>query len=238
MTATSMFFPSLSTASCKARMARIASQFPDQRVVDDVEANQVLAARLTHVHRLEVLRRGGVVRAGAVLIVLGEGVGGGDNNGGMELGDINDASENEILQVINELELNNSKPGGTHVTSAQNETGVNLHEDEANPNQEDEINPIQGIGVNLNQDEVSMEYKKEKEKRVGRRSSRRLAEQARQEMLKERKAAHGGHEVGDTSTDPLVLTSEDEEMETPPPAMERVPENQQNDADYVLFLLK
>nr|GMD66093.1 zinc finger BED domain-containing protein RICESLEEPER 2-like [Ipomoea batatas] len=27
-------------------------------------------------------------------------------------------------------------------------------------------------------------------------------------------------------------------METPPPAMERVPENQQNDADYVLFLLK
>nr|GLL29883.1 uncharacterized protein LOC109166971 [Ipomoea trifida] len=85
---------------------------------------------------------------------------------------------------------------------------------------------------------VSMEYKKEKEKRVGRRSSRRLAEQARQEMLKARKAAHGGHEVGDTSTDPLVLTSEDEEMETPPPAMERVPENQQNDADYVLFLLK
>nr|GMD70600.1 uncharacterized protein LOC109166971 [Ipomoea batatas] len=60
-------------------------------------------------------------------------------------------------------------------------------------------------------------------------------------MLKARKAAHGGHEVGDTSTDPLVLTSEDEEMETPPPAMERVPENReyhQNDADYVLFLLK
>nr|GLL19953.1 uncharacterized protein LOC109166971 [Ipomoea trifida] len=85
---------------------------------------------------------------------------------------------------------------------------------------------------------VSMEYKKEKEKKVGRRSSRRLAEHARQEMLKARKAAHGGHEVGDTSTDPLVLTSEDEEMETPPPAMERVQENQQNDADYVLFLLK
>nr|GMD66098.1 zinc finger BED domain-containing protein RICESLEEPER 2-like [Ipomoea batatas] len=83
-----------------------------------------------------------------------------------------------------------------------------------------------------------MEYKKEKEKRVGRRSSRRLAEQARQEMLKARKAAHGGHEVGDTSTDPLVLTSEDKEMETPPLAMERVPENQQNDDDYVLFLLK
>nr|GMD79557.1 uncharacterized protein LOC109166971 [Ipomoea batatas] len=152
--------------------------------------------------------------------------------------DTNDASENEILQGLNELELNNSKSGGTHVTSAQNETGINLHEDEASLNQEDEINPIQGIGVNLNQDEVSMEYKKEKEKRVGRRSSRRLAEQARQEMLKARKAAHGGHEVGDTSTDPLVLTSEDEEMETPPPAMERVPENQQNDADYVLFLLK
>nr|GMC73280.1 transposase [Ipomoea batatas] len=50
---------------------------------------------------------------------------------------------------------------------------------------------------------VSMEYKKEKEKRDGRRSSRRLAEQARQAMLKTRKAAHGGHEVGDTSTDPL-----------------------------------
>nr|GMD88206.1 flavonol sulfotransferase-like protein [Ipomoea batatas] len=69
-------------------------------------------------------------------------------------GDTNDASENEILQGINELELNNSKSGGTHVTSAQNETGINLHEDEANLNQEDEINPIQGIGVNLNQDEV------------------------------------------------------------------------------------
>nr|GLL35896.1 uncharacterized protein LOC109166971 [Ipomoea trifida] len=147
------------------------------------------------------------------------------------ISDTNDASENETLQGINELELNNSKSGGTHVTSAQNE-------DEANLNQEDEISPIQEIGVNLNQDEVSMEYKKEKEKRVGRRSSHRLAEQARQEMLKARKAAHGGHEVGDTSTDPLVLTSEDEEMETPPPAMERVPENQQNDADYVLFLLK
>ena len=64
--------------------------------------------------------------------------------------DTNDASENEILQGINELELNNSKSGGTHVTSAQNEAGINLHEDEANPNQEDEINPIQGIGVNLN----------------------------------------------------------------------------------------
>nr|GMD68330.1 uncharacterized protein LOC109166971 [Ipomoea batatas] len=60
-------------------------------------------------------------------------------------------------------------------------------------------------------------------------------------MLKARKAAHGGHEVGDTSMDPLVLTPEDEEMETPPPAMERVPKNReyhQNDADYVLFLLK
>nr|GMD79637.1 proline-rich receptor-like protein kinase PERK8 [Ipomoea batatas] len=86
-----------------------------------------------------------------------------------------------------------------------------------------------------------MEYKKEKEKRTERRSSRRLAEQARQGMLKARKAAHGGHEVGDTSMDPLVLTLEDEEMETPPPAMERVPKNReyhQNDADYVLFLLK
>nr|GLL46444.1 uncharacterized protein LOC109166971 [Ipomoea trifida] len=88
---------------------------------------------------------------------------------------------------------------------------------------------------------VSMEYKKEKEKRAERRSSHRLAEQARQGMLKARKAAHGGHEVGDTSTDPLVLTSEDEEMETPPPAMEQVLENRdyhQNDDDYVLFLLK
>nr|GMD22280.1 cleavage stimulation factor subunit 77 isoform X1 [Ipomoea batatas] len=54
-------------------------QFLENRVVDDVEADQVLAARLTHVHRVEILRRGGAVRVGAVFV--GEGVGGGDNDG-------------------------------------------------------------------------------------------------------------------------------------------------------------
>nr|GME01955.1 hypothetical protein F511_41137 [Ipomoea batatas] len=56
-------------------------QFLEHRVVDDVEANHVLATRLAHVHRVEVLRRGGVVRAGVVLVVVVGGVGGDNNNG-------------------------------------------------------------------------------------------------------------------------------------------------------------
>ncbi|XP_019171416.1 PREDICTED: uncharacterized protein LOC109166971 [Ipomoea nil] len=44
-----------------------------------------------------------------------------------------------------------------------------------------------------------------------RRSSRRVTEQARQAMLRARRAANGGHEVGDTPSDPLILFSEEEE---------------------------
>nr|GLL22202.1 uncharacterized protein LOC109166971 [Ipomoea trifida] len=42
------------------------------------------------------------------------------------------------------------------------------------------------------------------------RRSLRLIEQARQEMLRQRKLAHGGHEVGDTSEDPLPIPSDEE----------------------------
>nr|GLL39493.1 uncharacterized protein LOC109166971 [Ipomoea trifida] len=49
------------------------------------------------------------------------------------------------------------------------------------------------------------------------RRSLRLIEQARREMLRQRKLAHGGHEVGDTSKDPLPIPSDEEKEVTPPP---------------------
>nr|GMC77893.1 uncharacterized protein LOC109166971 [Ipomoea batatas]GMC78633.1 uncharacterized protein LOC109166971 [Ipomoea batatas] len=71
------------------------------------------------------------------------------------------------------------------------------------------------------------------------RRSLRLAEQARQEMLRQRKLAHGGHEVGDTPEDPLPIPSDEEKEVTPPPPLEaRVgsPLNPDYDSDYVEFL--
>nr|GLL44944.1 uncharacterized protein LOC109166971 [Ipomoea trifida] len=68
------------------------------------------------------------------------------------------------------------------------------------------------------------------------RRSLRLAEQARQEMLRQRKIAHGGHEVGDTHEDPLFIPSdEDQEMEVPPPPEAEVGSllNPKYDSDYV-----
>nr|GLL33545.1 uncharacterized protein LOC109166971 [Ipomoea trifida] len=73
------------------------------------------------------------------------------------------------------------------------------------------------------------------------RRSLRLAEQARQEMLRQRKIAHGGHEVGDTHEDPLFIPSdEDQEMEVPPPPEAEVgsPLNPKYDSDYVEFLME
>nr|GMD32765.1 uncharacterized protein LOC109162619 isoform X3 [Ipomoea batatas] len=61
--------------------ARALRQFPEHRVVNNVEADQVSAARLAHVQRVDVLRRGSAVRAGTVVVLGGEGVGGGDNDG-------------------------------------------------------------------------------------------------------------------------------------------------------------
>nr|GLL21620.1 LRR receptor-like serine/threonine-protein kinase ERL1 [Ipomoea trifida] len=54
------------------------------------------------------------------------------------------------------------------------------------------------------------------------RRSLRLAEQARQEMLCQRKLAHGGHEVGDTHEDHLPIPSDEEKKVTasPPPETE------------------
>nr|GLL17145.1 uncharacterized protein LOC109154734 [Ipomoea trifida] len=71
------------------------------------------------------------------------------------------------------------------------------------------------------------------------RRSLHLAEQARQEMLRQRKLAHGGHEVGDTFEDPLPIPSDEEKEETPPPlpgAKIGSPMNPDYDSDYVEFL--
>nr|GMD01570.1 uncharacterized protein LOC109166971 [Ipomoea batatas] len=62
-----------------------------------------------------------------------------------------------------------------------------------------------------------MNSKKPEGKNTPKRTSRRLAEIARQEMLRARRAANGGHEVGDTPSDPLILISEDEEIEPAKP---------------------
>nr|GLL21397.1 uncharacterized protein LOC109166971 [Ipomoea trifida] len=71
------------------------------------------------------------------------------------------------------------------------------------------------------------------------RRSLRLAEQARQEMLRQRKLAHGGQEVGDTSEDPLPIPS-DEEKEATPPSLPGAkigsPLNPDYDSDYVEFM--
>nr|GMD34257.1 uncharacterized protein LOC109162619 isoform X2 [Ipomoea batatas] len=61
--------------------ARALRQFPEHRVVNNVETDQVSAARLAHVQRVDVLRRGSAIRAGTVVVLGGEGVGGGDNDG-------------------------------------------------------------------------------------------------------------------------------------------------------------
>nr|GLL39644.1 uncharacterized protein LOC109166971 [Ipomoea trifida] len=71
------------------------------------------------------------------------------------------------------------------------------------------------------------------------RRSLRLAEQARQEMLRQRKIVHGGHEVGDTHEDPLLIPL-DEEKEavtlSPPKAEVNSPFNPNYDSDYQEFL--
>nr|GLL31498.1 uncharacterized protein LOC109166971 [Ipomoea trifida] len=71
------------------------------------------------------------------------------------------------------------------------------------------------------------------------RRSLRLIEQARREMLRQRKLAHGGHEVGDTSEDPLPIPSDEEKEVTPPPPPEGKvgsPSNPDYDSDYAEFL--
>nr|GLL46786.1 uncharacterized protein LOC109166971 [Ipomoea trifida] len=71
------------------------------------------------------------------------------------------------------------------------------------------------------------------------RRSLRLIEQARQEMLRQRKLAHGGHEVGDTSEDPLPIPSDEEKEVTPPPPPKGKigsPSNPNYDSDYAEFL--
>nr|GLL27395.1 uncharacterized protein LOC109166971 [Ipomoea trifida] len=71
------------------------------------------------------------------------------------------------------------------------------------------------------------------------RRSLRLAEQARQEMLRQRKLAHGGHEVGDTPEDPLHIPSDEEKEVAPSPPLEAEvgsPLNPDYDSDYVEFL--
>nr|GMD47345.1 uncharacterized protein LOC109166971 [Ipomoea batatas] len=71
------------------------------------------------------------------------------------------------------------------------------------------------------------------------RLSRNLTNSARQEMLRQRKIAHGGHEVGDTNEDPLLIPS-DEEKEavilSPPKAEVDSPFNPNYDSDYQEFL--
>nr|GMD97137.1 serine/threonine-protein phosphatase 7 long form homolog [Ipomoea batatas] len=65
-----------------------------------------------------------------------------------------------------------------------------------------------------------MNSKKQDGKITQPRKSKRLAEISRQEMVRARRAANGGHEVGDTPSDPLVLLSEDEDIQ-PARAVER-----------------
>nr|GMC49266.1 uncharacterized protein LOC109166971 [Ipomoea batatas] len=71
------------------------------------------------------------------------------------------------------------------------------------------------------------------------RRSLRLAEQAQQKMLRQRKIAHGGHEVGNTHEDPLLIPSDEEkEVAVPPPPETEVgsPFNPNYDSDYLEFL--
>nr|GMD63591.1 proline-rich receptor-like protein kinase PERK8 [Ipomoea batatas] len=79
-----------------------------------------------------------------------------------------------------------------------------------------------------------MKPKKQAEKTV-RCTSRRIAEHVRMEMLRARRIANAGHEVGDTSTDPIVVEEE-------PVQSTELAEGEQKpgdpDRDYVLFLLK
>nr|GMD38000.1 proline-rich receptor-like protein kinase PERK8 [Ipomoea batatas] len=71
----------------------------------------------------------------------------------------------------------------------------------------------------------TMDSKKPDGKTTPKRKSKILAEITRQEMLRARRAANGGHEVGDTPSDPLVLISEDEEMEPAKPVEKPVNEH-------------
>lgn len=76
-------------------------------------------------------------------------------------------------------------------------------------------------------------------KEVQRRYSKHLVEQAMLAKLRSRKAAHGDHEVGNTSEDPLAVLSEGkegvivhyeaEQKENPHP-------NHDYDSDYMQFL--
>nr|GMC86738.1 uncharacterized protein LOC109166971 [Ipomoea batatas] len=71
------------------------------------------------------------------------------------------------------------------------------------------------------------------------RSSKRLAERARQEALQQRKIAHGGHEVGDTQEDPLLILSDEEKevtVQLPPKSETFSPVNPDYDSDYQEFL--
>nr|GMC46740.1 leucine zipper putative tumor suppressor 2-like [Ipomoea batatas] len=71
------------------------------------------------------------------------------------------------------------------------------------------------------------------------RSSKRLAERARQEALQQRKIAHGGHEVGDTQEDPLLILSDEEKevtVQLPPKSETFSPVNPDYDFDYQEFL--
>nr|GMC89510.1 hypothetical protein Iba_chr04eCG20090 [Ipomoea batatas] len=71
------------------------------------------------------------------------------------------------------------------------------------------------------------------------RRSKRLAEQARLESLRQRKIAHRGHKIGDTQEDPLFIPL-DEEKEVvvllPPKSKVSSPVNPDYDSDYQEFL--
>nr|GMC82610.1 DExH-box ATP-dependent RNA helicase DExH12 [Ipomoea batatas] len=71
------------------------------------------------------------------------------------------------------------------------------------------------------------------------RRSKRLAEQARLESLRQRKIAHRGHKIGDTQEDPLFIPL-DEEKEVvvllPPKSKVSSPVNPNYDSDYQEFL--
>nr|GMC61256.1 U5 small nuclear ribonucleoprotein 40 kDa protein isoform X2 [Ipomoea batatas] len=61
----------------------------------------------------------------------------------------------------------------------------------------------------------------------------------RQEMLRQRKIAHGGHEVGDTHEDPLLIPSDEKKeavISSPPKAEVDSPFNPNYDSDYQEFL--
>nr|GMC52997.1 uncharacterized protein LOC109166971 [Ipomoea batatas] len=71
------------------------------------------------------------------------------------------------------------------------------------------------------------------------RSSKRLAERARQEALQQQKIAHGGHEVGDTQEDPLLILYDEEKevtVQLPPKSETFSPVNPDYDSDYQEFL--